>query len=82
MMIALNQQEKQVVESFRQLQPQRRRYVLLEMTRADAEAWKQFRAKGEARLREAAHQKALDWDAMDDQQRQDFVEAFLDSETA
>src|ERR1039458_9346134 len=79
-MAVLTQQERQVVEQFRQLEPLRRRYVLLEMARTDADGWKQFQKQGESRLRELAAQKGLDWNQLDDQQRQNFVEEFLDGD--
>ena len=79
-MEALNQQEIQVVELFRQLAPDRRRYVLLEMTRAEPDAWRRFQGPGEARLRELARQQGLDWEQLDDQSRQDFVERLVDGD--
>jgi hypothetical protein len=79
-MTVLTQQEQKVVEQFRQLEPRRRRYVLLEMARADADGWKQFQEEGGPRLRELAAQKGLDWNQLDDQQRQNFVEEFLDGD--
>ncbi len=81
-MVALTQDEKKVVELFRSIDPNRRRFVLLEMARADVDGWKQFQTQGEARLRELANQKGLDWDQMDDQHRQDFVEDLADGEAA
>lgn len=77
-MVALTQQEKAVVELFRALQPARRRSVLLEMARADSDAWKGFQTRGEERLRELARREKLDWDKMNDQERQDFVERQFD----
>jgi hypothetical protein len=81
-MVALTQQEKQVVELFRSLDPKRKRFVLLEMARADLGGWKRFQQSGEVRLRELATQRGLDWDRMDDEQRQDFVEEIADGEGA
>jgi hypothetical protein len=75
-MVALTQDEKKVVELFRSLDPNRRRFVLMEMARADVDGWKRFQSQGESRLRELARQKGLDWDQFDDQKRQDFVEDF------
>ena len=77
-MIALTQKEKAVVDMFRALQPARRRHVLLEMARADSDAWKRFQARGEEKMRELARREKLDWDRMDDQERQDFVERQFD----
>ena len=81
-MVALTRQEQQVVELFRRLDPGRRRIVLLELVRANAEAWKRYREQGESRLRALARDRGLDWDAMDEQARQDFVEDVMDGEAA
>lgn len=81
-MVALTRQEQQVVELFRRLDPGRRRIVLLELVRANAEAWKRYREQGESRLRALARDRGLDWDAMDEQSRQDFVEDVMDGEAA
>ena len=77
-MVALTQEERKVVELFQSLQPGRRRSVLLEMARSDSESWKRFQMQGEEKLRTLARQENLDWDHMDDQQRQDFVERQFD----
>ncbi|HKQ49356.1 MAG TPA: hypothetical protein VJZ71_14895 [Phycisphaerae bacterium] len=79
-MISFTQQEKQVVELFRQLDPGRRRAVLFEMAQADSNGWKQYQAKGESRLRELAREKGLDWDRLNDDQRQDFIEELVDGD--
>ncbi len=79
-MVALTQEERKVIDLFRSLKPGRRRHVLLEMARSDSHGWKQFQAQGEEKLRALAHQGGLDWDQMDEQQRQDFVEKHLDGD--
>jgi hypothetical protein len=76
--VALNAQEKGLVEAFRSLIPARRRQVLLEMARADALAWSRFQAQAHGRFQALARRHGLDWDRMDDAQRQDFVEEFLE----
>ena len=73
-MVALTEQERQVVELFRSLDPRRRRYVLLEIARADLNGWRRYQREGEAQLRELARRKGLHWDHLDDEQRQDFIE--------
>lgn len=77
-MNSLTQRGKQVVDSFRRLDPRWRRYVLPEMARTDPAAWSRFRDQGEAKLRDAAREQGLDWDRLTDEQRQDFIEDFLD----
>lgn len=56
--------------------------MLLELVQANAEAWKRYREQGESRLRALARDRGLDWDAMDEQARQDFVEDVMDGEAA
>lgn len=79
-MISLTQQERQVIEMFRQLEPERRRAVLLEMVQADGNSWKQYQAKGVSRLRELAREQGQDWDSMSDDQKQDFIEELVGGE--
>lgn len=43
-MVALTDQEKQVVQLFRQLPPERRRHVMLAMIRTDADGWSRHQA--------------------------------------
>ena len=77
-MVALSNQERHIVDLFRALPPQRRPYVMLVMAGADPDAWKRFQSQGERRLRELAAQRGIDWDALTDDQRQDFVGELLD----
>jgi len=77
-MTPLTPQEKQVVNSFRRIAPGRRRYVLLEMARTAPDAWTRFREPAETQLRDEARRRGLDWDQMTDDERQDFVEQFMD----
>ena len=77
-MVALTTQEKQVVEAYRALDPARRRQVLLEMARAGSDDWKRFQGTSRARFQELARKQGLNWEQMDDQQRQDFIEEFLE----
>lgn len=77
-MVALTEQEQQVVSLFQRLPPERRRLVILEMARTDPDGWKRLRPLGEQRLRELAAARGKSWERMDDQQRQDFVVELLD----
>jgi hypothetical protein len=79
-MAALSEQEQQVVELFRQVDPTRRRALILELAQSDANGWKRSQIEGEARLRELARQAGHNWDEMDDGQRQDFIENLLDGD--
>jgi hypothetical protein len=77
-MVALNENEKQVIELFRQLPPERRRVVILEMTRSAADGWKRHREFATEQLKLRARERGLDWDQMSEGQRQDFVTDLLD----
>ena len=72
-MLTLDERERMVVEAYRQLSPERRRAVLLAMAGGDAEAWKRHRQEGEVRLRRIAAERGIDWDALGDAQKLDFV---------
>jgi len=76
-MIALTAQEKQVVELFNRLPAERQRYVMLLMLRTDADRWSRYQKEGEVRLRALALERGLDWDKLDDDERQDFVEEIV-----
>lgn len=76
-MIALTAQEKEVVDRFLQLPPERRGPVMAAMFTTDADRWRSYRPDGEARLRELASLKGLNWDSLDDEQRLDFVNALV-----
>lgn len=79
-MVALTEQEQQVVSLFQRLPPERRRLVILETARTDPDGWKRFRPRGERRLRELAAARGKNWVRMDDQKRQDFVAELLDED--
>lgn len=76
-MVALTEQEKEVVDRFNQLPAERRRYVMLAMFGTDPDGWRQYQGQGEQRLRTLAVERGLQWDALDDEQRQDFVDELL-----
>jgi hypothetical protein len=72
-MVALTKQEKEVVDLFQQLPPERQRYVMLRMFRTDADRWQHYQNEGEQKLRKMAAERGQDWDKLDDEQRQDLV---------
>lgn len=76
-MVALTNEEKRVVELFQKLPADRRPYVMLAMAGSDPDGWKRYQAQGEERLRALAADRGLDWDAMNDEQRQDFASDLL-----
>ena len=76
-MVALTKQEEEVVDLFQQLPPERQRYVMLRMFRTDADRWRHCQKEGEQKLRKLAAERGQDWDELDDEQRQDFVNDLL-----
>jgi hypothetical protein len=76
-MIALTKEEKEVVDQFQQLPPERQRYVMLQMFRTDADRWQSYQKEGEQQLRKLAAERNKDWDKLDDEQRQDLVNDLL-----
>ena len=77
-MVALTNQEKQIVDLFRGLPAERRPQVLLAIAGADPDTWKRYQEQGEQRLRHLASGRGLDWDNLSDDQRQDFISDVLD----
>lgn len=76
-MVALTKQEKEVVDRFQQLPPERQRHVMLLMFRTDADRWLHYQKEGEQQLRKLAAERGQDWDKLDDEQRQDLVNDLL-----
>jgi TRAP-type C4-dicarboxylate transport system substrate-binding protein len=76
-MVALTQQEQEVVDQFNRLPPERQRRVMLAMFSTDANRWKKYQDQGEQQLRRLATERGLDWEKLDDEQRQDFVDEIL-----
>ena len=81
-MVALTEQEKDVVERFQQLPPERQRYVMLLMFGTDADRWRHYQSDGEQQLRKLAADRGLSWDNLDDEQRQDLVNNLLHEDRA
>ncbi|HEY8751721.1 MAG TPA: hypothetical protein VIM11_27320 [Tepidisphaeraceae bacterium] len=77
-MVALTNQEKQIVDSFQKLPADRRAQVILALAGTDSGGWARYHPQGEARLRELAAAQGLNWDSMSDELRQDFVEGLAD----
>jgi hypothetical protein len=47
------------------------------MFSTDADRWRAYRPEAEVRLRELASRKGMNWDALDDDQRLDFINALV-----
>jgi hypothetical protein len=69
----LSDQEKKMIDRYRQIAPSRRRHVLLAIADSAPEEWEQLQIDGEKQLRAIANEIGLDWDHMDDQRRKTFV---------
>ena len=76
-MAALTQLKQEVVDRFQQLTPDRQRYLMLVMFRTDPDLWRRYQREGEQQLRQLAAEKQINWDLLNDEQRQDFVDAIL-----
>ena len=79
-MVTLNEQERQVLDIIGTLSAERRRLVLYELARDSKEAWQQNAAYAEQQLHRLAGERGQDWDRMDDQRRQQFVDDLLHEE--
>lgn len=79
-MVTLNEQERQVLDIIGTLSAERRRLVLYELARDSKEAWRQNAAYAEQQMHRLAGERGQDWDQMDDQQRQRFVDDLLHEE--
>ena len=77
---ALSSEEKQIVELFQRLPPDRRSQVILALTKTDSLAWTRYQAQGANALWQAAAERGRDWNTMTDEERQDFVEVFLEED--
>ena len=76
-MVALNTEEKRIVDLFHKLPPERRAHVMLAIAGADPDGWKRYQQEGERELRRLAAERGMSWDAMSDEQRQDFATEVL-----
>ena len=80
-MVALSTEEKVIVDLFRKLAPERRAHVMLAMAGTDPDGWARYQRQGEERLRRIAAERGMTWDAMTDEQRQDFVTGLLNGDS-
>ena len=76
-MVTLPISEEQVVQLVKQLDPQTKRRVLINLTAERDEWWKTTVREGEADLRRLAAQRGLDWNTLSEAQREAFVDDLL-----
>jgi hypothetical protein len=81
-MVTLNDQERQVVDIIGTLPADRRRLVLYELAKDSRKAWQQNAAYAEDQLRRLAGERGENWDQMDDEQRQRFVDDLLHEDSS
>lgn len=77
-MVALNPEERRVVETYQALPADRRSMVLTAMLRGQPTGWKRFQDEGEDRLRQLAADRGQNWDDLTDEQRQQLVCDLMD----
>jgi hypothetical protein len=76
-MVTLSLSEDQVVQLVRQLTPQDKQRLLIELT-AEHDAWWETAAReGEKDMRHLAANRGLDWESMSETQREVFVDELL-----
>lgn len=73
-MATLELSDEQVLNLVRQLPQQRQDELLRFLLSGQWPAWEQLSAEGQAGARKAAAVRGLNWDAMTDEQRQDFID--------
>jgi hypothetical protein len=69
--------DEQVSDLIRQLSPERRREALIALAAEAAPARDERMLRTEARLRELSAHRGLDWDRMNEGDREAFVTAYL-----
>ncbi len=79
-MAALQITDDQIVDLVRQLPPATRADLLLKLSTAGRQSRTEIRTRMERRIREVCRERGLDWDSMDDEARQDFVEDWLEED--
>ncbi len=76
-MVTLPISEEQVVELVKQLDPQTKQRVLMNLTAERDDWWKATVREGEADLRRLAARRGLDWDTLSEPQREALVDDLL-----
>jgi hypothetical protein len=76
-MVALTEQERQVLDIIGTLPADRRRLVLYELAKDSEQSWQRNTAYAEEQLRRLAAERGQTWDDMNDQQRQMLVDDLL-----
>lgn len=73
-MVTLNLTEQQVVDLFKQLSPNKQTDVFRSLLSIRWPEWDEIMRYGEARIRVVAAERNKNWDAMTEQEREDFID--------
>jgi predicted dinucleotide-binding enzyme len=76
-MVTLAIPEEQVVQLVKQLSPQSKQRVLIDLTAERDDWWQTAAREGEADLRRLAAERGLNWDALSEIEREAFVDDLL-----
>jgi hypothetical protein len=76
-MVTLPISEEQVVQLVKQLDPQTKQRVLINLTAERDDWWQATAREGEADLRRLAAKRGLVWDTLSEPQREAFVDDLL-----
>lgn len=76
-MATLSLTDEQVVQLVKQLPPQSKQRVLVDLTSERDQWWQTAAREGEPDMRRLASQRGLDWDSMSEDQREALVDDLL-----
>ena len=79
-MVQLTLENDQVIELFRQLPPELRQKILVELAARESQERETRMQETEARFSRLAEKRGLKWDQMDDEQRLSFVDDLVHEE--
>jgi len=64
---------KQIIDMIRQLTPEQKRIVLLELVKATETQRQERLDYGESQLRRLCTERGINWDTLSDEEREDFI---------
>lgn len=76
-MATLSLTDEQVEQSVKQLPPQSKQRVLIDLTAERDQWWQATAREGEKDMKRLAAERGLDWDAMTESEREAFVDDIL-----
>lgn len=81
-MATLELSDEQVLDLVKQLPRGRQDELLRSLLSGEWSTWRQLSVEGQAGVRNAATARGLNWDAITDQERQDFVDEVVHEDRA